>query len=107
MRRTSRRDEQCDEPMEVVGPNRWSKWGTVQGTVRKASGEPAGHCGIWGKPTTVPADGMTARGPMTNAADSYHLDLPAATYTIKAHGGTFSATSLSAEVVGVAVTGRQ
>jgi hypothetical protein len=98
---TSRRDE----PMEVVGPSRWSKWGTVQGTVRKASGEPAGHCGIWGEPTTMPADGRTARGPMTNAAGSYHLHLPAATYTVKVLGASPSGTTLTAEIPGVIITG--
>jgi hypothetical protein len=95
---------QRDEPMEVVGSKRWSKWGTVRGTVRTVSGGPAGHCGIWGEPTTVPADGMTARGPMTNAAGSYRLHLPAATYTINVLGTSSSGMTLSGEVTGVAVT---
>jgi hypothetical protein len=92
------------EPMEDR-PLDFSKWGVVRGTVRSASGQPAAYCGIWGEPTTLPADAMTLELPLTDADGSYYLHLPAATYTIKAHGGTSPATSLSAEVVGVAVTG--
>jgi hypothetical protein len=104
MSRTSQWDDQCDE---LLGDGRidWSKWGTVRGTVRMASGEPAGHCGIWGEPTTLPADGMTARGPMTNSVGSYRLHLPAATYTINVQGTSPSGTTLTAEVSGVIITG--
>jgi hypothetical protein len=101
---TSQWDDQWDE---LLGDGRidWSKWGTVRGTVRTASGLPPGRCGIWGEPTTVPADGMMAKALTTRPDGSYQLRLPAATYTINVQGTSPSGTTLTAEVPGVILSG--
>jgi hypothetical protein len=77
----------------------------IRGTVRTASGEPAGDCSIWGEPTTLPADSLPDMGYMTSADGSYLFALPPATYTIKVNGLSGSGRSLTGEVADVAVTG--
>jgi hypothetical protein len=82
----------------------FSRWGTVRGTVRTADGQRPGECLIWQEPTTPPADGIPDVLHATDTNGTYHLYLPAATYTIKVRGETSAGMTLSGEVAGVVVT---
>jgi hypothetical protein len=82
----------------------WSQWSVVRGTVRTASGEPAGDCSIWGEPTTLPAEPLPDIAFRTGPDGSYRLPLPPATYTIKVNGLSPSGKSLTGEVAGVVVS---
>jgi hypothetical protein len=85
--------------------------GLVSGVVKYSSGQPAGDCGVWGEPTAFPpgppdplAGGLRDIGRRTSANGSYQLDLPPATYTIKAHGTSPAGKATWGEVADVVVT---
>jgi hypothetical protein len=82
----------------------WSRWSVVRGTVRTASGEPAGDCAIWGEPATLPEEPLPDIAFRTGQDGSYLLPLPPATYTIKVNGLSSSCRSLGGEATGVVVT---
>ena len=80
------------------------RWGLVCGIVRSPSGQPVAGCAVDANPTTVPAHCVPDMAAETAADGSYKLGLPAATYTIKAHGRTASDVLLFGEASGVVVT---
>jgi hypothetical protein len=84
--------------------------GLVRGIVRSSSGQPVQGCSVGPYSTALSAHGgpATAGAPAivgkTGADGSYRLGLPAATYTIKAHGSTAANAPLYGEATGVVVT---
>jgi hypothetical protein len=85
--------------------------GLVSGIVRYRSGQPSAECSVWGEPTAFPppphdplAGGLRDINMVTNAAGRYQLDLPPATYTIRAHGTSPVGTEVWGRVEDVVVT---
>jgi hypothetical protein len=97
----------------------WSRfrdgWGLVRGTVRLASGEPAGDCGVVYYAMTLPADAIPDIGICTSADGVYSYPLPAGTYTMAANGrvsrvggaGGTVGVPVIGKVTGVTVSARQ
>jgi hypothetical protein len=54
-------------------------WGLMLGTVRLATGESAGDCGVVYYTMTVPADGIPGIGICADAEGAYTYPLPAGT----------------------------
>jgi hypothetical protein len=82
-----------------------SQWGVVRGFVKRAAGQPAPDCGIWGEPDAPPAAAIPDILYLTGEDGCYQFELPAGTYTIKVNGTSMSGMPVSAEVAGVVVTG--